>query len=258
MEDQVLELEGESLEDVRAQAKAKTPPGQRVLSEKVLSDGNIRTVEGLADTAAEAAALARKKVPAEAGIVGEKLKISAERKTLEVEAWDEAGAETKIKAQIPGTNRVESIVQKAAGRKGVLGIGKTPNAYSAAVFQPAVFEVSYKGKARIRVEIGERKYASSGHCQNCGRADAPAKAGDKEVHYFCGPGCSEPYFKAKLRSLLSNASIINFSGRDISGIQEAGRAASALDRAHCWFCGRELPMADKKCSSCGREQDVAI
>ena len=258
MEDQVLELEGESLEEVRAQAKAKTPPGQRVLSEKVLSDGKTRTAEGLADTADEAAALARKKVPAGAGIVGEKLKVPAGRATVEVEAWDEAGAEANVKEKIPGTNRIESIVLKTEGRKGFLGIGKIPNAYSAAVFQPAVYEISYKGKARIRVEIGERKYASSGYCQQCGRADAPAKAGEKDVHYFCGPGCSEPYFKAKIRSLMAGAFVINASGRDISGMLAAGRAAAAQDRAHCWCCGREIPMADKKCHSCGKEQDVAI
>jgi hypothetical protein len=258
MEKQVLEIERESLEEARAEAKAKTPPGLFILSEKILFNGKPRTIEESADTADEAAARARRKVPPDAKLVGEKVKTAAERRTVEVEAWDQAAAEEKIKEQIPGTNRIESIVLKAPGRKGVLGIGKTPNTYSAVVFQPAIFEVVHKRSARIRVEIGDRADAPPGYCQACGEAGAPASFSEKCVHYFCTSGCSERYFKAKLSTLMFGRTtfVMNASGQDISGMLASGRAAADRARAYCWSCGRNIAMSDKKCSSCGKEQDI--
>ncbi len=256
MEKQVLEIEGESLEEVRAEAKAKTPPGLFVLSEKVLSSGKTMSAVGQADTIEEASALAKGKVPAGMTVVEEKPTVVPGRRTIEVEALNEAAAEAKVKEQISSINRVESIVLKAPGRKGVLGIGKTPSTYSAAVFQPALFEVSYKGKARIRVEIGERTHPPSGYCQFCGKAGSPAKVGKENVHYFCSSDCSESYFRSELRSLMAGSFVINASGRDISGMLAEGREAAACARAYCWSCGRDFHMGDKKCASCGKEQKV--
>jgi hypothetical protein len=256
MENQVLEIEGGSLEEVRAEAKAKTPPGLFILSEKVLSDGKAMPASGLADTAEEALALATGKVPEDVTVVGEKLTVAPGRRTIEVEAWDEAAAKAKVKEQIPGTNRVESIVLKTLGRKGVLGIGKTPNTYSAAVFQPALFEVSYKGKAKIRVEIGERTHPPSGYCQFCGKAGVPAKVGKEDVHYFCSSDCSESYLRSELRDLISGGLIINVSGGDISGMLAAGREAADQARIYCWSCGKEFPMKVKSCPSCGKAKSL--
>lgn len=256
MEKQVLEIERESLEEARAEAKAKTPPGLFVLSEKVLSDGKARQAVGQADTAEEASALARGKVPAGVTVVEEKLTVAPGRRTIEVEARDETSAEAKVKEQIPGTNRVESIVLKAPGRKGVLGIGKTPSAYSAAVFQPALFEVSYKGKARIRVEIGERTHPPSGYCQFCGKAGSPAKVGKENVHYFCSSDCGESYFRSELRDLMAGSFVINASGQDISGMLAAGREAADQARIYCWSCGKPFPMKAKSCPSCGKGKSL--
>ncbi len=253
---QVLEIERESLEEARAEAKAKTPPGLSILSEKVLSDGKTMSAVGQADTVEEASSLAKGRVPAGVTVVAEKLTVVPGRRTIEVEAWDEAAAAAKVKEQIPGTSRVESIVLKAPGRKGVLGIGKTPGTYSAAVFQPALFEVSYKGKARIRVEIGERTHQPSGFCQFCGKAGSPAKVGKEAVHYFCSAGCSESYFRSELRNLMAGSFVINASGRDISGMLAEGREAAARARAYCWSCGKDFHLGDKKCASCGKEQKI--
>lgn len=256
MEKQVLEIERESLEEARAEAKAKTPPGLSILSEKVLSDGKTMSAVGQADTAEEASALAKGRVPAGVTVVAEKLTNTPGRRTIEVEAWDEAAAEAKVKERISGSSRIESIVLKAPGRKGVLGIGKVPSTYSAAVFQPALFEVTYKRKARIQVVIGERTHAPSGFCQFCGKAGSPAKVGKEDVHYFCSSACSESYFRSHLRSLMAGSFVINASGRDISGMLAEGREAAACARAYCWSCGRDFHMGDKKCASCGKEQKV--
>jgi len=258
MKKQELNIEGDSLEEARAQAKAKTPPGLFVLSEKILADGKQSSMQGMAETAEEAAVQARGKVPPDTKVVGEKLKVAPERRTLEVEAWDQASAEEKVKKEISRTSRLEGIAMKTAGRKGVLGIGKTPHIYAATVFQPAIFEVVYKGKARIQVEIGERTHAPAGHCQSCGTASAPAKVSEKKVHYFCSSGCEERYFKSKIGTLMFGRStfIFNASGQDISSMLASGRDAADRARAYCWSCGRNIPMSDDKCSSCGKEQEI--
>ena len=258
MEDRTLELEGETLEQVRADARAQATPGLFILSETVLADGKTRAAEGLADTAEEATVMARAKVPAGTNVVGEKLKAAAGRTDVDVQAWDEASARAKVTELVPRTGRIETVTLKTPGRKGILGIGKTPATYSATVFQPAVYEVTYRGRAKIRVDIGERKHAPTGYCQLCGKPGAPAKVGEKEIHYFCGSGCEQSYSKAKLRSLMAGAFVINATGQDISGMLAAGREAAALARVHCWSCGKSYPMDDKKCSSCGKPQDIPV
>ncbi len=253
MDKRVLVIEGESIEEVRAEALAKTPPGLAILSETVLASGSPNMIGGLGETADEAAARARREVPPDTKIIWERLRDAAERKILEVQAWDRSSAEEKVKKKINHTCRIERIEMTAAGRKGVFGIGKTPNTYSAAVFQPAVYDVAFQGRARIRVEIGERTHAPSGYCQLCGIEAAPAKAGDKNIHYFCSSQCEESYFKAKLATLMfsRDAFIFNASGQDISGQVESGRAW-----ATCWSCGDKILMTAKKCVSCGKEQDI--
>ncbi len=251
MGDLVFEIEGESLEEVRAEAKAKTPPGLFILQEKVLADGKPMTSAWTADTVEEASAVAKRNVPAGKTIVGETLTVSPGRKAIDVQAWDQASAEAKIKELIPSMNRLESLVMKIPGRKGVLGMGKTPNTYSASVFQPAIFEVYYKEKARIRVEIGERTHPPSGYCQFCGKSGSPAKIGKEAVHYFCSSDCGESYFRSGFRDLMSGSFVINASGRDISGMLAAGREAAEQARIHCWSCGKQFPMKVKSCPSCG-------
>ena len=258
MEDRTLELEAETLEQARADAKAQTPPGLFILNEKVLADGKVRTAEGLADTAEEAAALAKAKVPADTKVVGETLKVAAGRTDIVTQAWDEESARAKVKETVPRTNRVEAVTLTTPGRKGVLGFGKSPATYSATVFQPAVYEVSYKQSARIRVTVGERKHAPTGYCQLCGRQGAPAKVGEKDIHYFCGSDCEQSYYKGKVRSLMAGAFVINATGQDISGMLSAGREAAARARVHCWSCGTSYPMDDKACSSCGKPQDIPV
>ena len=257
MKELVLELEGESLEEVRAEAKTRTPPGLSILNEKVIADGVTNRAVGWADTAEEATALAKSRVPADVTIVQEKLSIKPGRRVVDAEAWDEAAAEAKVKPDIHSWERIESMVLKSPGRKGMLGMGKTPGVYSATVFQTACYEIYHKkGKARIRVVIGERKHAPSGFCQFCGKEGAPAKVAENCVRYFCSSACEESYSKDKLLSLRSGAFTINASGRDISGMLAAGREAGKQATAHCWRCGRTLPMSFKNCYKCGKAQNT--
>lgn len=257
MQELVLELEGESLEEVRAQAKARTPPGLSVLNEKVIADGETYHAVGWADTAKEATALAKSKVPGDVLIVKEKLSVAPERRAVDVEAWDEAEAEAKVKKGIRSWERVESLVLKTPGRKGILGMGKMPGVYSATVFSPACYEVFYnRGKARIRVVIGERKHHPSGFCQFCGKAGAPIKVAENIVHYFCSAACEESYSKANLLYLRTRPGVfvINASGKNLS-FKSGPDISGTPAKPHCWHCGRVLEMNLKNCFKCGKPQN---
>jgi hypothetical protein len=259
MTDLILELEGESLEEVRAEARARTPAGLSILNEEILADGKVYQAVGEADTAEEATALAKSKVPAAVTIVEKKLSVAPARRTVDVEAWDEDAARAKVREGIHSWERVESVVLKTPGRKGMLGMGKTPGVYSATVFLPALYEIAYKmGEARIRVVIGRRNHHPSGFCQFCGKAGAPIRIADNIVHYFCPSACEAAYTKAKLLSLRTGAGVfvMNASGREIGGMLEEARQAGKQARAHCWRCGRIIEMTFRNCPKCGKDQNT--
>jgi hypothetical protein len=256
MGDLVLEIEGESLEEVRAEAKAKTPPGLSILNEKIIANGETYETWGEADTAEEAAALAKSKVPTGATIVKEKLFTAPGRRAVDTEAWDEAAAGAKVKNDIHSWERIESIILKTPGRKGMLGMGKAPGVFSATVFQPAIFEITYKKeKTRIRVVIGERKHHPSGFCQFCGKADVPVKVVGNSARYFCSPACEASYDDAKVLSSGSGAfKPINVSGKSLS-FKSGSDISGTLAKAHCWRCGRSIEVNFKNCPKCGQPQN---
>lgn len=168
MENQVLEIEADSLEAAREEAKAKIPEGLHLLSEKILSDGKPKSAKGIAETVETAFEEARSKVPAGVKVIKEEELVSPSQNILEVQAFDQETARTLVKREIHKTQRIEEIRLKTLGKKGLLGIGKTPNIYEAKVFQPAVVKLVVKRRAKIQVEIGERRlkepdYIVGGH-----------------------------------------------------------------------------------------------
>jgi hypothetical protein len=258
MNNNVLEIEADSLQTARQQAKAKVPAGLFMLSETILSDGKQSTAKGVADSASAALEKARKDVPDGAEIVSEKELVPASHRSIELEAFDEQAASLSAKKMIDSTARIEGILVKTEGKKGFLGMGKKPNLYQVTVFQPSVAEVRFGRKAKIRVEIGE--IPSSGYCQRCGRPNSPAEKSEKSVHFFCSPACRDNYYKAKLGAVLFGPGrfIINASGQDISGTIASGRAMAATATSYCWSCRAIVPMAEDKCGSCRVEQEIKL
>jgi hypothetical protein len=190
--------------------------------------------------------------------MGEREALASSHKSVDVEGFDEGTARISAKRIIHNTARIETIRLKREGRKGFLGIGKKPHVYQVEVFQPVVAEVSFKAKAKIRVEIGE--IPSSGYCQMCGRGNSTAHKSGESVHYFCSSSCSERYFKAALGATLfgPGTAFINMSGQDLSGTITAGRAMAASATAHCWSCGATIPMTKDTCGACGKEQEIKL
>jgi hypothetical protein len=158
MRERVIETEAESLEKARTRLESRIPEGFLLLSERVLSDGRPRTVTATADTAAEAFAEALNAVPEGADVVGRRELASPERRVMTVEAFDEESAKSQLRlraeTELGSAAVFEGFKLATAGRKGVLGIGKTPNQYRADVWQPAMVEITYRTKARISARIG--------------------------------------------------------------------------------------------------------
>jgi hypothetical protein len=87
--------------------------------------------------------------------------VKPERKAIIVEAFDEQSAMSKARTKAAlrhnyfgNTLTIKSVKLAIAGSKGFLGIGKKPNQYEVVLLQQAVVEVTYKTKAKIRVEVG--------------------------------------------------------------------------------------------------------
>ena len=258
MANQWLEIEAPSLAGARKKARERAPGGQMVLSEEVLCDGKRQTAQGVAETMEAALSQARASVPEEANIVEEKQRTQSATRAVEAEAFDEAAAQEAIARKIGKHARVESLSLKAPGRKGFLGIGKTPSIWQARVFQSAVAEVVFRRKARIRVEIGEMP--STGYCQSCGRTNASADRSEDGIHFFCGAACKERYFSSGLTSTLFGPGtlFLNQTGGDISGMVAQGRAAAASARAYCWSCGTSMSMSAEQCPACGKDDRVKL
>jgi hypothetical protein len=260
MNNNVLEIEADSLQTARQQAKAQVPAGLCMLSETILSDGKQSTAKGVADSASAALEKARKDVPDGAEIVSEKELVPTSHRSIEVEAFDEQAARLSAEKTIgwSWSAKIERVILKTEGKKGFLGMGKKPNLYQVTVFQPSVAEVRFGRKAKIRVEIGE--IPSSGYCQRCGRPNSPAEKSEKSVHFFCSPACRDNYYKAKLGAVLFDPGrfIINASGQDISGMMASGRAMAATATSYCWSCRAIVPMTEDKCGSCRVAQEIKL
>lgn len=156
MANQMIEVEAETLEDARAEIKSKTPAGQMVLSERVISDGKPHTVHKSAKTMEEALRLARKEVPAEAKVIEEKKLEDAQAMTQTVEAFTEEEILTEIKILLGSKAKIKDKKQLVAPRKGFLGIGKKPGSYEVTAEFAARASVTWKSPARITAEVRKK------------------------------------------------------------------------------------------------------
>jgi hypothetical protein len=156
MDTQVIEAEADSLEDAKAQAKAKMPAGMEIISVNVLSDGSLKTIRCVAETVDKARIDARSKVPSNGLSITEKQIAEPRHEVIRVEAFDEQTAKSKVKEKLGDAPVIiKSIRVAVMGRKGFLGIGRQSNQYEANIFHQAIVEVTYKTKVRISAKFGE-------------------------------------------------------------------------------------------------------
>lgn len=154
---QKIEVEADSLEEAREQVQSRIPEGLVLLSEKVISDSKTKKIKCIADTVEAAYEKAQSKLPPAAGIIDKKVCVNPSKQTMIVEAFDEKSGLALVKPKIGKSAKVEKLVLKTGGNKGFLGLGKKPNSYEAQINQPAVIEITYREKAKILANFGEKK-----------------------------------------------------------------------------------------------------
>jgi ribosomal protein L7/L12 len=155
IENQIIEVEAETLKEAREKAIAQIPEDLDLVYVKIISDGKPMTVQAIEDTTEEAFAKAQGEIPANASILEKKEIATPDQKVVMVEALDEQSARAQAEIQIGKTAKVKAVRLKTAGKQGFLGVGKKQNQYEAEIFQPAVVEITYKTKARISARIGK-------------------------------------------------------------------------------------------------------
>jgi len=182
MTEKIIEIEAETLEEARAQVKSQIPEGLHLLSEQVLSDGTPKTVKAVADTTESAFAKAQSEIPTNATILEKKELSAPAQRVITVQAFDERSVASEARRQLGEATLVKSLKLTVAGKKGFLGIGKTPNQYEAKVFQQAVVEITYKARAKVSATVGKLDYIVGSHLREKGYYKK--QIGTEKVGYF--------------------------------------------------------------------------
>lgn len=156
MKQETYKITADSLQAARDQARARIPEGFHLLSERVLSDGRPVTLTESAEKSESAFAAARAAVPAGAHIVAEKEVHGPEQVTLRLSAESEASARRQAESKTDKTSVLQTVSLTIPGKKGFLGIGRTPNQYDIHILKKAVVEVTHKTDAKIVVTAGDQ------------------------------------------------------------------------------------------------------
>jgi hypothetical protein len=159
MEERVIEIEADSLEEARHKLYTAD---LIVLEETIICHGKVETIEAIADTVEAAFKKAQTKVPTAGKIEARKTQLTPKRITLLVQADDEEGA-GKDKAEL-----ITSVSLFKKGRKGIWGFGRTSNLYEVVVSQPAVVELTFREKTKIRARV--RNYFAENLLESIQRA----------------------------------------------------------------------------------------
>ncbi len=264
MPEQVLDIEANTLQEARNIIRSKMPQGYYLLSEKILSDGQPKSVRGIGETIEIACANAQNRVPNEAEIIDTKELTVPHQSTITVEAFDEQSAENQARQQIAEDATVKMIQVVTHGKKGFWGIGRKPNTYEVSVFHPGKVEIAYRTKARLSAKISNEEklwpsVGDKGYCQMCGKPDVSFQLVGNRAVFLCSKQCENRYGPLRVAALQhKNVNIIvNVSGRSIDPILEERRKAYESP-AYCWFCGSVITMGIDKCPACKREPDPKL
>jgi len=160
MAEQVVDVESDSLEEVRKQLRLRTPNGCHMHSETVVSDGKPRTARAAAETTQAAFADAEKQIPSGAIVLEKRELAAAQRHRPVLDAFEPQGARDLLGKLYPSPAMINRIELTKPGKRGIFGIGRTPGQYEAEVWQPAVVEILYKTMARMTAKIAPNKNAT--------------------------------------------------------------------------------------------------
>lgn len=175
----VVRIEADSVMEAKRQAEGQVPAGLTLLSTKVVSDGSPKTAKGEGKTEEEAYSRAEAGLPAGTAILEKRTLSAPTASTVTVEARDAGSAAAEAERQKKDErDTVGEVRLVREGKKGFLGLGKTPHEYEVDVRRPAIVEVTYRPKAAVTAEYGEPKKTRA-KPQAQPEAQAPAAVDDE-------------------------------------------------------------------------------
>jgi hypothetical protein len=193
---QIIEIEAETLEEARSQIASQIPQGLSLLSESIISDGSPKSIKGIGSDREAALARAFEKTPSNADVLEIKELSPPGRKVVTVESFSEEVARERLNQQIGEADVLTSFKLSMPGRRGFLGIGKQPAQYEAELLQQAVVEVICRTKAKLSVEVGDKKICSLVTILGTGRYPSERAAAAKQLGEIRHACAVEPLIKA--------------------------------------------------------------
>ena len=170
MKFQTFEIEADTVDAAEKQADAKKPAARHMLFKEVLCDGKPQTVQASAEAIVDALAKAKAQMPLGAQVLNERRSVEPFEKVLEIRATSEEEALKRLRQKVDGTATIGPVSMKAAAKAGFLGIGKRRPVFQAEVKQPAVAQVEFQQRPKVRITIEE--LPDHGLCQVCGKTGA--------------------------------------------------------------------------------------
>jgi len=151
--DESIRIQANSIEEARRQLRKRVPDGQFAVCDEVIPEGRPRALHGVGDTEDSAFGNAEREMPSNANVIQRQVVTQPGAEKVTVEAFDEDAAKKQAETQITDTASIKGINLATRGRRGFLGLGKTPNRYEIDVWQPAAVEITVSTPAVIRARL---------------------------------------------------------------------------------------------------------
>lgn len=152
-----ITVEADSLEEARRELQNHVKPGVYLIWHNIDSPGKQNSITVSGKSRDDVLVKAREQIPENAEIIQEKEQLQFEEKSVTIKAFDISQVTDSANEQATelfGENGfVENIELITSGSKGFLGIGRKPNHYAVKLGRYAVFEVTYKTKAKISAKL---------------------------------------------------------------------------------------------------------
>jgi hypothetical protein len=149
--------DGDTVDAARRALADQVRSGRQIILEEIVSAGGDERQSAYGATLEEATLEAKKKVPAGA----QELRTSDERlpstRTVRVQSFGEDEARSEVLKTIKAGDEIESSRLVGEGRKGFLGVGRSPSDYEVAIRRNAKVEVTYRPLAKVEATVVERQ-----------------------------------------------------------------------------------------------------
>ena len=155
--DQTITIAALDSNEARQKARAQMPTGHIILTEALLEKGEPGEVLGLAATEQEAAAEATRQVPDGSRLLGSKVLEPAVPRSEIVQAHSEEQARLLARRRLARGEVLTGLTLLTEPEKGVLGVGRKPASYEAAIVRQAQVAVSYVAPSLYALTLGPQR-----------------------------------------------------------------------------------------------------